>query len=273
MPTEFKTIFKTCRAEVIKVNKEAGTIEMLIPVSTPSEDRVNEVCAWDCWTKRLPIFMKRPILVSSHDYYDLRKQIGEWVTLNPTEKGLLGTPKYYVNEGNEEADWAFNIASKGMAAFSVGFIPYEIKWLDKEGKEPPTGTRPSWDNEDYKRVYTDCELLEVSQVVVPCNRDAIQGQRSKAIDPVAIRLMDDILASKDLIKKEYTQGELKDELDYVLAIIGKSGISAENKQAALKLADEIKRISGGDMPVENKPTENLREYLNNEIKRQIMEVI
>jgi len=263
MSNKVETIFKTFRAEVKAVDKEAGTVEMLIPVSTPSEDRSQEVCAWDCWTKRLPIFMKRPILVSSHDYQDLRKQIGEWVSLTPTQNGLLGKPKYYMNEGTEEADWAFKIASKGMAAFSVGFIPYDMVH-GKSDKEP-----------NIK--YTDCELLEVSQVVVPCNRDAIQGQRGKSINPIINQLLDDIANAEiiDLTDKPPTQAEISDELDYLMLMVKEAGINDANKPKAIELMNELKRITGSDIPekiapeVKEEPKEDLHAYMVEQIKKQM----
>jgi hypothetical protein len=257
---KLKTIIKTFRAEVKSVDKEAGTIEMLIPVSTPSEDRSQEVCAWDCWNKRLPIFMKRPVLVSSHDYQDLRKQIGEWVSITPTQSGLLGKPKYYINEGNAEADWAFNIASKGMAAFSVGFIPYD--YVQGKSKDEPS------------LKYTDCELLEVSQVVVPCNRDAIQGQRGKSIDPVINQLIEDIANAPviDLTEKKPTQAEINDEMDFLMTLLNEAGLNGSNKIKANELTELIKRLSGCDKPVEDKPKieeidiAELKKYLNKRLE-------
>jgi len=38
--------------------------------------------------------------------------------------------------------------------------------------------------------------LEISQVIVPSNREAIQSIRSKSVDPIANKLMDDILNTK-----------------------------------------------------------------------------
>ena len=181
------TIYKTFAGEVKGVDTEAGTIDMLIPMNTASIDRDGEIVEPRGDRKSLPTFMKRPILVSSHNYFDLRKQIGEFVKLRITDEGLMAKGiKYYANEGNEEADWAFNLASKGMAAFSIGFIPQTWEKID-EDKET------DWQN----RRYTEWELLEISQVVVPSNRDAIQGVRAKAAeanDTVTVAVMDKLAA-------------------------------------------------------------------------------
>ena len=176
------TIFKTFRAEVKDINEEDGSLNLFIPVSTDSVDRDGEIVEPLAFKKTLPKFMKRPVLVSSHDYRDLTSQIGEWTKLKITENGIEGKPKYYIGQGNSQADWGFKLASKGMAAFSIGFIPKE--WVDGDGVKEP------------RRTYKEVELLEISQVIVPSNREAIQSIRSKSVDPIANKLMDDILNTK-----------------------------------------------------------------------------
>ena len=219
MKTELK--YKTFRANVIKYDDSTGIIDMLIPMNSGQMDRSDEVCLPKSWEKRLPIFMKRPILVSSHTYDDLRKQIGEFVTLKVTDEGLMGTPRYYINDGNPEADWAYKLAKRGMAAFSVGFKPYEMETAKKDGDPAVT--------------YTDSELYEISQVVVPCDRNAIQNSIGKSANPVQNQLLKDILADKDLIEKVYSQDEIADEIDYLAKMIGKSSLSPENLEALRRL--------------------------------------
>lgn len=181
-------IYKTFRVEVKDVDEENGIVDMLIPMSTGSVDRDGEVIEPGAWRKSLSAFKKRPILLSSHDYRDLRKQIGEFATLKLTDDGLFARPKYYINEGNEEADWAFNLATKKMAAYSVGFIPK--KWEDGDGDKAP------------RRTYTENELLEISHIVIPSNRDAIQGLMAKGIqDPIVKDIADEVLNNFELITK------------------------------------------------------------------------
>lgn len=170
------TIYKTYRAEIKAIDEEEGIIDMLIPVTTDSVDRDGEVVEPTAFKKTLPKFMKRPILVVAHDYRDLTNQIGEWTKLKITDDGVEGKPKYYVNEGNEQADWGFKLASKGMAAFSIGFIPKV--WEDGDGDKAP------------RRTYKEVELLEISQVIIPSNREAIQNIRSKSADPVINEICD-----------------------------------------------------------------------------------
>ncbi len=171
-------IFKTYRADCKEVDDADGSLNLFIPVSTNSVDRDGEIVEPLAFKKTLPKFMKRPVLVSSHDYRDLTSQIGEWEKLKITENGLEGRPRYYIGQGNEQADWGFKLASKGMAAFSIGFIPKE--WVDGDGVKEP------------RRTYKEVELLEISQVIVPSNREAIQSIRSKGVDPITDKLMDDV---------------------------------------------------------------------------------
>lgn len=194
MTTEM--IKKTFRPEIKGVDTEDGIIDMLIPMSTASIDRDGESIDPLGWKKSLPAFRKRPVLLSSHDYRDLRKQIGEFKTIKLSEDGLVAKPRYYINEGNEEADWAFKLASKGMAAYSVGFIP--VKWEDGDGEKTP------------KRTYTEQELLEISHVVVPSNRDAIQGLRGKSADPMINQLVEDIVNADDLMEESKFDFKIKE---------------------------------------------------------------
>jgi len=183
-----KIVYKTFRTEVKEIDEENGIVDMLIPMSTASTDRDGEVIEPNAWKKSLPAFRKRPVLLSSHDYRDLRKQIGEFVKLKITDEGLFAQPKYYINEGNEEADWAFKLASKNKAAYSVGFIP-KI-WEDGDGDKSP------------RRTYKENELLEISHVVVPSNRDAIQGLMAKGInDPIVKEIATELLGDSELITK------------------------------------------------------------------------
>ena len=180
------TIYKTYKAEVKDVNPEDGTIDMFIPISSGDIDRDGEVIEPSAFKKTIPKFMKHPVLVDSHDYHGVRSIIGEWKTLKINDKGIWeGKPQYYINAGNERADWGYYLASKGMAAISVGFIPKE--WEDGDGIKSP------------RRTYKEVELLEISQVVVPSNRQAIQDFRSKSVDPIVKDLCDEV--EKEIVTK------------------------------------------------------------------------
>lgn len=207
-------IYKTFRVEVKAVNEETGEVDMLIPMSTASIDRDGDSINPLGWRKSLPAFKKRPILLSSHDYKDLRKQIGEFTQVKASADGLFAKPKYYINEGNEEADWAFKLASKGVAAYSVGFIP--LKWTDGDfSEEDGKAVKP-------RRTYEEQELLEISHVVVPSNRDAIQSLRATNTNPVIKGLLDEV-------EREIVNKPEETENMYRIPVPGEAGKHTDHK--------------------------------------------
>jgi len=198
-----ETIYKTFRAEIKDFNDETGEVNLFIPLSSSEWDRDQEVVEPTSIKKHLPKFMKHPVLVASHDYRDLTNQIGEWQKIKIVENGTEGKPKYYIGMGNEQADWAFKLATMGAAAFSYGFIPKV--WEDGDGVKSP------------RRTYKEIELLEISQVIIPSNRQAIMEMRAKSIDPIVCEICDEI------------ESELEDEPEIVeeKEIITKPEISDE----------------------------------------------
>jgi len=196
---------KYFRGKIKSVDKEGGTAEVVI--SDESVDRYKERVRVSSFKKTIKEFMKHPILLSSHTYRGLMNQIGEFTKLkiNETDKEVVGTVKYYHSLGNQEADWAWVLAQMGKAAFSIGFIPKErVVNEDPKDKDP-----------DLE--YTEIELLEVSQVLIPANPSALQKSFSepmlKDITQEVVDLNDDAYTElKTLIglyDKEAPEGKEK----------------------------------------------------------------
>ena len=124
--------------ETKAVDPEAGLVDAI--VSNEKKDRDGDIVRVSGWD--LDNFLKHPVLLGNHNYYSIRSVIGEWTKMEIRGKRLVGTAKYYIDEGNEEADWAFKLAVKNMAAFSVGFIPdYEkAEVLDNDGWWPTSSS-------------------------------------------------------------------------------------------------------------------------------------
>lgn len=155
---------KIFKSIVNKINEETKEIEVL--VSAGSVDRDMEIVKPEAVMKNISTYMAHPILLSSHSsYFTLQNQIGEAKEIKIAGNGIVALFKYYADEGNPEADWAWNLAKKGIAAFSIGFIAKA--WEDKNAQ-----------TDGVRRVYTDIELMEISQVLIPANRDAVQSRRS-----------------------------------------------------------------------------------------------
>ena len=143
-------------------------------VSTEARDRDGDIVRAAGWD--LQNFLKYPVLISSHEYGKLTNVIGEWEKMEIVGNSLQGTAKYYIGEGNAEADWGYRLAEKGRAAYSVGFIP------DMEKAKQLDGSDGMWPRYEFKGQ----ELLEVSHVTIPSNPEALQGMKSLDLpDPIA----------------------------------------------------------------------------------------
>lgn len=135
-----------------------------VRVSNEDLDRDHEILLLSGWKEHRKYYDQHPVLVSSHQYDKLTHQIGEAVNIDWDKMEF--DFKWYVGEGNPEADWGWKLAEKGKAMFSVGFHPHKIL----EGDAIPEQYR----DKEPRRVFTDLELLEVSQVIVGSNRGALQ---------------------------------------------------------------------------------------------------
>ncbi len=193
-------------------------------VSTENKDRDGDIIRQAGWD--LGHFNAHPVLLTSHDYRSLLSQIGEWEDMKVTgAKGLgdgpqlEGVARYYVGEGNPEADWGFKLAAKGMAAYSVGFIP------DMGKAEEIKGEDSFFTNFEFKGQ----ELLEVSAVTIPSNREALQSM-AKSMAPRDFELVMDIIKG---LQKETEKMELPTFDFEPTKIIEPSGIAAQDAFVAL----------------------------------------
>ena len=180
-------IVKFVRPPALKLlDEKAGIISAV--VSTEDVDRDGDIVRQNGWD--LTHFSTHPILLSSHNYRGLTNQIGEWTQMKVEGTELIGEAKYYIGEGNEEADWGFKLASKGRAAFSVGFVPdmSKAKQIEANG------------NISYE--FQGQELLEVSQVTVPSNPQALQAMKGMNLHPEVEVLVEEMLGdmAKELVE-------------------------------------------------------------------------
>jgi len=160
-------MYKIYKADITSVDVENYTVDATI--STEAPDRDGEIVLAEGIQKRLAEYEKHPVLLSCHNWQDLQKNIGQTETVKIQDGNTKATFQYFAGKGNEEADWGFQLAQEGIAAYSIGFIPHE--WRDPDETEKKAG---------IQRVYTDMELLEISQVIVPSNRDALQVRQKMA---------------------------------------------------------------------------------------------
>ena len=198
---------KFFRGKVKSVDVEKGTAEIVI--SDETKDRHDERVLVTAFKKTKKEFMKHPILLSSHAYRGLQNQIGTFkkLTIDEKEKEVSAVVEYFHNLGNPESDWAWILAQKGIAAFSIGFIPKVWKDYTEEERKKNGGV---WTD------YEDIELLEVSQVLVPANPAALQRSFGEDDDDLFLKdLYSDIIeVMKDVEDGiEWKEEEKKEEVE------------------------------------------------------------
>jgi HK97 family phage prohead protease len=135
--------------------------------STLSIDRDNEIILPTAYLASKESFMKNPVLLQFHDYWD--EPVGKIVNLSHDEFGIVMDVEFAPTEAGEK----FKTLYKGgfMNAFSIGFIPKE--YVTPNDEEYATLGLKGINKSSVRRVYTEIELLEVSCVPVPANRDAV----------------------------------------------------------------------------------------------------
>ena len=136
---------------------------------------------WD-----LKNFMRHPVVLANHDYSSLRSQIGVWEKMEVQGSKMRGVARFFIGKGNDEADWAFELAKEKALAFSVGFIP-DMEKASPLYEDDAFGVRGM--------EFKSQELLEVSAVTVPSNPDALQRiVKDIEVDPVVAEIAEERLA-------------------------------------------------------------------------------
>ena len=96
---------------------------------------------------------------------------------------------------NPEADWGWFLMTQGVAAFSVGFIGKDFDWIEQRDKE-------SGETRITGRKFSRVELMEVSQVLIPSNRGAVQTMIDDERTPVEAKEM------CQLVLKAHKEGKI-----------------------------------------------------------------
>lgn len=215
-------LFKISKAIIKNVDEKNFTVDAL--VSTDAVDRDGEIILKTAWNNGgLKDYISHPVLLSSHNYTDLTKQIGKSLNTEVTQDGLVCQFQYFVGEGNPEADWAFKLASKGIAAYSVGFMGLD------------------WNEGDYSagigRIFTAVSLLEVSQVLIPCNPEALQRSYK---DPLEKELV-------EMATKAFSWKGAKKDLKVTKAAI--KSFTKDCVTIEITIEDENGQSTSQDVPV------------------------
>jgi hypothetical protein len=195
---------KVFRGTTKVLDEDRGIVSAI--VSSESMDRDGDVIRAEGWD--MTSFLLHPVLLSSHDYHSLRSQIGEWQSMEIRGTQMHGVARFFIGKGNEEADWAFELAKEKSLAFSVGFIPNMEKAVPLSKGDPMNGGME----------FNGQELLEVSAVTVPSNPDALQRMiKSPNLQPVLREIAEERLAVKDTMTvKELSEEDIEAIVDRVI---------------------------------------------------------
>lgn len=138
--------------------------------STASEDRYGERVLPSAF-RDLSHFLRNPKLIAGHVYSTPTGQptsIGHWEDMRATDEALTGIAQF-LPEGDALADaWWFRFAHGAQRSFSVGWLTHKWEMRRVEGTDK------------YQRVFTEVELIEISAVEIPANRDALIRAASAA---------------------------------------------------------------------------------------------
>jgi HK97 family phage prohead protease len=145
------------------IDPVSRTVEAV--VSTPNLDRYDEVVEPEAFRRWLPNFMRNPILCAGHQYIGPAGEptvIGHWTNLDITAEGLIGRAQFMTDDELAEKWWQ-RFRQGSVRAFSVGWMThaYEMRTIEDRGQKRSL------------RVFTEVELLEISAVAIPANRESL----------------------------------------------------------------------------------------------------
>lgn len=213
---------KAILALVKGLDKDARTVTGV--ASTGSLDRDMEIIAPGAFDGSLETFQSNPVLMAAHTYKssDARPTvIGSVRQIASAKNGLTFSAEFATTT---LADEYWQLYRDGhMRAFSVGFIPKQKiarRDFSDEQKEMYG---------EAEAVHTEAELIEISAVAVPSNRDAlvqasakglqVAEQLRRQLDDTRIATSGDLVEMRESICEQFARavGDLKDAIHSALA--------------------------------------------------------
>lgn len=172
--------------------------------STGNIDRQDEIILPEAFKEYLPVYMSNPIVLAAHQHRLETGQspvVANIVKADIADKGLLVVLEFHDITDIAEEYWQL-YSQKKQRALSVGFISHEGGYEEIDGR----------------RIYVHkkVELLEVSCVAVPSNRDALTRSKQKKHDWL----------------EEKKQEERAEEFSAILLGVKKTGIPIVDDPAA-----------------------------------------
>ena len=141
--------------------------------SAATLDRQDEIVLPTAFKELMPVYMKNPVVITNHAH---RLQtghssvVGNVVDYKIAKEGLWVTIEFVKGTVLADEYWLL-YSTKKQRAFSIGFVPKEWTYEEKDGQRI--------------RVYTKIELIEISVCAVPANPDALSRSKQRKADFVA----------------------------------------------------------------------------------------
>jgi len=135
--------------------------------STGDVDRSDEIIEPEAYRELLPIYMRNPVVITTHLHRlqtGSSSVIGNAVKAWIDQQGLWVVIEFVKGTDLGEEYWLL-YSQKKQRALSVGFIPVESEYEEREGRRV--------------LVHTKVELLEISCVPVGSNREALSRSKQK----------------------------------------------------------------------------------------------
>lgn len=271
-------ITKQVEVRVKSVDTENFTVDA--DVSDESVDRHGEIILLSAWPKRLGEYLKNPLLCWQHP-------VGSWTARQPedilgksiltevTATSLFCRFQYAVRE-NPKAEMCFNlIAGDYLRSYSIGAIPYAPIYCDAPDivlNILPEAARAALKSGEVWCVHADMELLEVSNVFVGSNREALaracrDGVITRSVAPELFRSINSATGQQWSVSKQLAQpglvsvesfaqlsAEVKSLREMVEASVVKPGKGAlPPVEAEVDLESEWLDVNPGDGVVKRAP--------------------
>jgi len=128
---------------------------------------------------------------------------------------------------------------KGIKAIYCGTCKKVMTYLFSKEKGWTMEKAKEWIKEHGKSVCLVYSMLDLEAPI-----EGIILETSKSLPTMDEKPIEEVHQ-----KKEISQCEITDELDYISEIIEKGDFSEENKKSLKKLAEKIRRVPGCDIPV------------------------
>jgi len=205
---------------------DQGKRQITALASAATLDRYDEVMLPESFRELLPIYMKNPVVLTSHQHRlagGHSSVVGSTIKAWIDAQGLWVIIEFATGTELSEEFWLL-YSQKKQRALSVGYIPIESRYEERDGKSV--------------LVHTKVELLEISCVAVPANREALTKSQQRKADWLEEKKLLAQMRKEDpdfdakseefaeaILSGDYDAGEESEELDFAGIVSGESETS------------------------------------------------